>query len=420
MFSSSRSSSSKAFDPHLRGSSARTCSFAPNFLIDNRHHRIRFDNDGALLPELTGDRISIAPVRTRTGDLEPRLISIPVHTVMNAEPLHLLLDSGADMVVLQPSTVPPTTVPKGTKWIADENGRLSSATTFHTRLSVGSDMLQCRGLDRREGLNQLVIDGLLPTGSFSQLYISNHDCFVIFEPRRAHAKRSTKPSKMFCSNISLSLRTPLSDHQQQTRLRHIDLADGPAIKLPWCFVSCATEGRLPTLLRRLRIRSLTSLLELIDVGSFFGPALALFVASSHRLRLPGARVTRHVIRSPSVGRSELSSCSTSTRRAPRSEVGFVPLDLAAFVLVLSFLLIQSLAAGASPYSFERVLIVNEANFISRNLHRRCRDSDCAVDSPRLAIYAPITWTTRCFPIQLSSRKSSRFLYSEISESPNRM
>ena len=52
-----------------------------NFLIDNRHHRIQFDNDDTLLTELTGDRISIAPVRTRAGDLEPRLISVPVQSL---------------------------------------------------------------------------------------------------------------------------------------------------------------------------------------------------------------------------------------------------------------------------------------------------------------------------------------------------
>ena len=72
---------------------------------------------------------------------------------MNAEPLHLLLDSGADMVVLQPSTVPPTTVPKGTKWIADENGRLSSATTFHTRLSVGSEIFSAEAWIGETGLS---------------------------------------------------------------------------------------------------------------------------------------------------------------------------------------------------------------------------------------------------------------------------
>ncbi len=187
----------KAFDPHLRGVLGQDVLLRSNFLIDNRHHVIQFDNDGSLLPELTGDRIRISPVRTRTGDLEPRLLSVPVQSVLNAVPLHLLLDSGADMVVLQPSTVPPPTVPKGTKWIADENGRLSSATTFHTRLSVGSEIFSAEAWIGETGLKQLVIDGLLPTGSFSQLYISNHDCFVIFEPRRAHTKRSTKPSKMF-------------------------------------------------------------------------------------------------------------------------------------------------------------------------------------------------------------------------------
>lgn len=172
----------KAFDSHLRGVLGQDVLLRSNFLIDNRHHLIRFDNDGALLPELTGDHIHISPVRTRNGDLEPRLISVAVQTPMNVAPLQLLLDSGADMVVLQPTAGPATTPPRGTKWIADQNGRVSSATSFHTRLSIGAEVFSAEGWIGDAGLKQLVIDGLLPTGAFSQLYIANRDCFVIFEP----------------------------------------------------------------------------------------------------------------------------------------------------------------------------------------------------------------------------------------------
>lgn len=182
----------KAFDSHLRGVLGQDVLLRSNFLIDNRHHLIQFDNDGTLLPELTGDRVGIAPVRTRAGDLEPRLISVPVRTAMNAEPLHLLLDSGADMVVLQPPSAPATAVPRGTKWMADQNGTLSSATTFHTRLSVGSEAFSAEAWVGDTGLKQLVIDGLLPTGDFNQLYIANRDCFVIFEPRRGSHKAPHK------------------------------------------------------------------------------------------------------------------------------------------------------------------------------------------------------------------------------------
>ena len=172
----------KAFDSHLRGVLGQDVLLGSNFLIDNRHHRIQFDNDGTLLLELTGDRISIAPVRTRTGDLDLRLVSVPVQTSMRAEPLHLLLDSAADMVVLQPFIAPPPSVPRGTKWIADGNGRLSSATTFHTRLSVGSETFSAEAWVGDAGLKQVVLDGLLPTGNFNELYIDNRGAFVIFDP----------------------------------------------------------------------------------------------------------------------------------------------------------------------------------------------------------------------------------------------
>lgn len=185
----------KAFDSHLRGVLGQDVLLRSNYLIDNRHHLIQFDNDGTLLPELTGDRISIVPVRTRTGDLEPRLISVPVQTATNAAPLHLLLDSGADMVVLEPVSAPPPTVPRGTKWIADGNGKLTSATTFHTRLSVGSEAFSAMAWIGDAGLKQLVIDGLLPTGTFDQLYIANRNCFVIFDPVQEPHKTPRKGSK---------------------------------------------------------------------------------------------------------------------------------------------------------------------------------------------------------------------------------
>jgi hypothetical protein len=183
----------KAIDPDLRGVVGEDVLLCSNYLIDNGKHYIQFDDDAQLLAELSGDRIAIEPVRTRTGDLESRLISVPVRMNRNAEPLHLLLDSAADMVVLQPSLGPQATAPRGTKWMADQNGRLSSATTFHTRLSVGSEVFSAEVWMGDAGLKQIVIDGLLPTGGFSQVYIANEGSFVIFEPHRIRRKTANVP-----------------------------------------------------------------------------------------------------------------------------------------------------------------------------------------------------------------------------------
>lgn len=178
----------KAFDSHLRGVLGQDVLLRSNYLIDNRRHRIQFDHDGALLSQLTGNRISIAPVRTQASALEARLIGVAVQTPMSTEPLNLLLDSGADMVVLQPHFVSPLAGPRGTKWMADENGKLSSAATFHTRLTVGSEAFSAEAWISETGMKQLVIDGLLPTGSFDRLYIANQGSFVIFDPGRLGTK----------------------------------------------------------------------------------------------------------------------------------------------------------------------------------------------------------------------------------------
>lgn len=182
----------KAFDSHLRGVIGQDVLLHANYLIDNRHHLIQFDPDGALLSQLTGERIRIAPVRTQSGALEPRLIGISVRTP-NAEPIELLLDSGSDMVVLQPLSMPPSSLPRGSKWMSDENGTLSSATTVHTRLSVGSETFSAEAWIGNTGLRQLVIDGLLPTGSFDQVYVGNQGSFVIFDPGHAAPKPPQPP-----------------------------------------------------------------------------------------------------------------------------------------------------------------------------------------------------------------------------------
>lgn len=172
----------KAIDTHVRGLLGQDVLLHSNFLIDNRRHLIRFDDDGVLLAGLTGDRISVTPVRTRAGALVSPLVAVPVQAAGNAQPLYLLLDSGADMVVFQPFVKPIPSIPGGTRWIADENGKRSPATSFHTRLSIGSETFSTEAWIGDPALKFLAIDGLLATGSFDQLYIDNRDSFVIFDP----------------------------------------------------------------------------------------------------------------------------------------------------------------------------------------------------------------------------------------------
>lgn len=174
----------KSVAPGVRGVLGQDVLLRSNYLIDNRKHRIQFDGDGDLLLELGGDRIQTAFVRTRIGEMETRLISIPVQTELTAEPLQLLLDSGADVTTLQPGSVPPSSLPRGGRWMADENGRLSAASALHTRLTVGKNTFSCEAWIGGGGLKHLAIDGLLPTGAFDQIYVGNTGSFVIFDPKR--------------------------------------------------------------------------------------------------------------------------------------------------------------------------------------------------------------------------------------------
>lgn len=180
----------KAVAPNVRGVLGEDVLLRTNYLIDNRKHRIEFDCNGDLLPELGGERIQTASVRTRIGGMETRLISVPVQTELSPEPLQLVLDSGADMTILQPDLLQSSTRPRGGRWIGDENGKLSPASTFHTKLTVGKSAFSSEVWIGDRALKHLAIDGLLPTGTFDQIYIGNKGSFVILDPRHTrHAKQ---------------------------------------------------------------------------------------------------------------------------------------------------------------------------------------------------------------------------------------
>ena len=197
----------KSCDPGLRGVLGQDVLRHTNYLIDNHRHLIQFDNNGILLSQLSGERVNIDPVVTRTGNLVLPLMSVPVQTTMNPQPLHLLLDSGADMVVLQPPSVRPASAQKGTKLMADRTDRITSAATFRTRVSVGSESFNAEALVENAGLTQLVTDGLLPTGSFNQLYIDNRESFVIFEPRHETHKAPRNTFEQALTGLSTPSRS---------------------------------------------------------------------------------------------------------------------------------------------------------------------------------------------------------------------
>ncbi len=178
----------KGIAAHVHGVLGQDVLLRFNYLIDYDAHRIEFDADGGVLQQLRGDRVNTDSVQTRTGGSEARLRSVPVRTETNVEPLQLILDSGADMVVLQPRSRGSNSFGPASKWIANDDGRMSAAVSQRTTLSVGSEKFSAEAWVGDQGLRHLTVDGLLPTSCFNKLYISNTGSFVIFEPRRTSHK----------------------------------------------------------------------------------------------------------------------------------------------------------------------------------------------------------------------------------------
>ncbi len=185
----------KRVDAKLHGILGQDVLSQQNLLIDNQHHRIQFDPNGDLLCTLTGERVSTSIVRTRDGSAVTIVISVPVHIGNNTRPLHLLLDTGADAVVLQPQSADALFIPTSPRWIADENGDVSPASYVHLKLSVGSAVFETEAAIANTGLNRFEVDGLLSTGAFRRLYIGNSGFFVIFEPKQ-------RPGKSICQGTA--------------------------------------------------------------------------------------------------------------------------------------------------------------------------------------------------------------------------
>lgn len=184
----------KALDMQIRGVLGQDVLSQLDYLIDNRHHRIRVDTDGLLLRRLAGEHIRVESVKTRDGELETRDVFVIGVADASRAPVHLLLDSGTAHVMLRSASLKSAATPSASKWVSDDDGRFAPATVIRTRVAIGSTSFETEAWVIENLLEHVAIDGLLPTGSFESLYVANHQSFVIFNPqmRVAHHRRGSK------------------------------------------------------------------------------------------------------------------------------------------------------------------------------------------------------------------------------------
>jgi len=153
-----------------------------NYLLDYRKHSVRIEQADEIQQALDGDRVPMD-----RGD-HRMIVASEAQSVGRAK-LRLLLDSGANTVVLLPAAS------HALNLSAQESGvetTSSGEVGLHVgrvhALTVGSQQLHeiAVALASTAPAEQIG-DGLLPTALFQSLYVNNREGFVVLNP---HAKKN--------------------------------------------------------------------------------------------------------------------------------------------------------------------------------------------------------------------------------------
>lgn len=149
-----------------------------NYLLDYRKHSVRIEQADEIQQALDGTRVPMD-----RGD--NRMIVAPEAQSVGRTKLRLLLDSGANTVVLLPAALHSLS-------LLPQEGGVETTSSGNVGLHVGRLHALTVGSQQ---LHEIVValaatapaeqigDGLLPTALFRSLYMNNREGFVVLNPR---------------------------------------------------------------------------------------------------------------------------------------------------------------------------------------------------------------------------------------------
>lgn len=149
-----------------------------NYLLDYRRRSVRFEQNAEIRDAVEGDHVPI-----ETG--EHRMIVASEAQSAGRAKLHLLLDSGANSVVLLPGATDALSLaPQTTGIETTSNGQVGLQVGRVRVLTVGSQHFRdlAVAMTATEPAERIG-DGLLPTSLFKSLYINNREGFVVLNPQ---------------------------------------------------------------------------------------------------------------------------------------------------------------------------------------------------------------------------------------------
>jgi predicted aspartyl protease len=168
----------RKMDPSIEGIAGQNFLSHFNYLLDYRKHWVRIERADEIQRSICGDRVPIA------GSGNRMIVASEVQSVGRAT-LHLLLDSGANTLILLPAASHELALSareSGTE--TTSGGRVVlQMGRIHT-LKVGSQQFRDIAVVlARTAPAEHIGDGLLPTALFRSLYVNNREGFVVLNPR---------------------------------------------------------------------------------------------------------------------------------------------------------------------------------------------------------------------------------------------
>jgi hypothetical protein len=171
----------RRIDPAIRGVLGQNTLEHADFLLDYRHKLLEFDTDGELERSLAGRHV---PLRREVLQDNPHFGNLAVQASIAMDGIRrmdFLLDSGSASLVLFGGL---ENMGTEQSLVRDATGREQIVELHHAQLLIdgkSKDVATQTVTFQAAGPR---IGGLLPTGIFNRIYISNRGGFAMFEPKQ--------------------------------------------------------------------------------------------------------------------------------------------------------------------------------------------------------------------------------------------
>lgn len=197
-------------DPHIQGVLSQDFLSRFSYLLDYSRRTLRIELETELRYSLEGRQIPLEP---RRDVVHEKMIVVANARALSHSTLRLVLDSGANALVLMSDASKRLQVPENKLgWEQTLAGNVAVHNGLIRQITLGTvelhDVMAAISTESATPFG----DGLLPTSLFQSLYVNNRENFVVFNPKikdsSRHRKDHNKGNSYFDPSVGKSLIEP--------------------------------------------------------------------------------------------------------------------------------------------------------------------------------------------------------------------